>query len=143
MALGALANANDAYESWVVQSAGTLPVHLFPVLVDGRSHDEPFYTVMGFAPTAHGLGSISRVSQKQVVNVAQHGGLAAVLVARRPTDLKSSARMSVRPSAVRSSFLRRIKTMTEHPGVLQMRARTRLASFSGRLFNDGCLYRGV
>ena len=59
-----------------MQSAATLPVHLFPVLTDGRSHDEPFYAVMGFAPTDHGLGSICRVSQKQVVNVAQHGGLA-------------------------------------------------------------------
>ena len=74
---------NDPHESWVVQSAATLPVHLFPVVDgQGRTHDEPFYAVMGFAPTDHGLGIICRVSQKQVVNVAQRGGLAAG--ARRP-----------------------------------------------------------
>jgi carboxypeptidase Taq len=116
----ALASANDAHESWVVQSAGTLPVHLFPVLVDGRSHDEPFYTVMGFAPTAHGLGSICRVSQKQVVNVAQHGGLAAVLVARRPTDLKSSARMSVRPAQARDELAATIKKLRDLDGVIRL-----------------------
>jgi hypothetical protein len=64
-------------------------VHLFPCSTDGRSHDEPFYDVMGFAPTDHGLGSICRVSQKQVVNVAQRGGLAPVFVERiGPTDLQ-------------------------------------------------------
>ena len=60
----ALAKENDPYESWVVQSAATLPVHLFPVLTDGRSHDEPFYAVMGFAPTDHGLGhDLPRVAE--------------------------------------------------------------------------------
>jgi carboxypeptidase Taq len=79
-----------------VQAAATLPVHLFPVLDEhGRAHDEPFYAVMGFAPTDHGLGIIARVSQKQVVNVAQRGGLAAVLEGQRPNDLKSSTRSPV------------------------------------------------
>jgi carboxypeptidase Taq len=42
---------------------------------------------MGFAPTDNGLGIMCRVSQKQVVNVAQHGGMAAVLLAHPPAEL--------------------------------------------------------
>ena len=85
----ALAAQHDPHRQWVVQAAATLPVHLFPVLDEqGRTHEEPFYAVMGFAPTDHGLGIIARVSQKQVVNVAQRGGLAAVLVGYRPEDLE-------------------------------------------------------
>ena len=56
---------HDPHRHWVVQSAATLPVHLFPVLDEqGRTHEEPFYAVMGFAPTDHGIGIIARVSQK-------------------------------------------------------------------------------
>ncbi|HEU4617894.1 MAG TPA: hypothetical protein VFV10_07620, partial [Gammaproteobacteria bacterium] len=86
----ALAAQDDPYRSSVVQAVTTLPVHLFPV-VDrgGRVHSEPYYAVMGFAATEHGLGIICRVSQKQVVNVAQRGGLAAVLIGQRPAELKT------------------------------------------------------
>jgi hypothetical protein len=56
-------------------------VREFPVLApDGRVAMEPFYTVMGFAASDDGLAVLARASQKQVVNVAQHGGLCAVLV---------------------------------------------------------------
>jgi carboxypeptidase Taq len=93
----ALAAQHDPHRQWVVQAAATLPVHLFPVLDEqGRTHEEPHYAVMGFAPTDHGLGIIARVSQKQVVNVAQRGGLAAVLVGYPPHDLESSTRPPVR-----------------------------------------------
>jgi carboxypeptidase Taq len=92
----ALAQQDDPHRQWVVQAAGSLPVHLFTVLDDdGRTHEEPFYAVMGFAPTDHGLGIIARVSQKQVVNVAQRGGLAAVLVGHRPEHLQSATRTPV------------------------------------------------
>ncbi|HUQ53390.1 MAG TPA: hypothetical protein VM692_14280, partial [Gammaproteobacteria bacterium] len=92
----ALAAQDDPHRQWVVQAAATLPVNLFPVLDEqGRTHEEPFYAVMGFAPTDHGIGIIARVSQKQVVNVAQRGGLAAVLVGYRPEDLKSSIRSPI------------------------------------------------
>jgi carboxypeptidase Taq len=102
----ALAAQHDPHRQWVVQAATTLPVHLFPVLDEqGRTHEEPFYAVMGFAPTDHGLGIIARVSQKQVVNVAQRGGLAAVLVGYRPEDLRSSTRSPVQ-SDVASQELR-------------------------------------
>jgi carboxypeptidase Taq len=116
----ALAKENDPYESWVVQSAATLPVHLFPVLTDGSSHDEPFYAVMGFAPTDHGLGSICRVSQKQVVNVAQRGGLAPVLVGHRPADLRSSPRTLVRADQAREELAAAIKKLRDLDGVIRL-----------------------
>jgi len=116
----ALAKESDPYDSWVVQSAAPLPVHLFPVLTDGRSHDEAFYAVMGFAPTDHGLGVICRVSQKQVVNVAQHGGLAPVLVGHRPADLRSSLRKPVRPERAREELAAAIRKLRDLDGVIRL-----------------------
>jgi carboxypeptidase Taq len=89
----AVANADDCEASWVVQSATNLPVSEFPIVgADGRIFNEPFYAVMGFAPTENGLGIMCRVSQKQVVNVAQHGGMAAVLIAHAPDELRMPKR---------------------------------------------------
>jgi carboxypeptidase Taq len=62
---------------------------------EGRVHYEPFYSVLGFAPTDHGLAMLCRVSQKQVVNVAQHGGLAPVLIGYPPDDLRAPIRAAV------------------------------------------------
>jgi hypothetical protein len=70
-------------ERWVVQQLASIPVNEFPVVdADGRVHLEPFYTVMGFAATRYGVAVLGRASQKQVVNVAQRGGMCAVLVGR-------------------------------------------------------------
>jgi hypothetical protein len=70
-------------ERWVVQQLVTIPVREFPVLgPDGAVHSEPFYTVMGFAASDDGIAVLARASQKQVVNVAQHGGLCGVMVSR-------------------------------------------------------------
>ena len=72
-------------ERWVVQELASIPVSEFPVLGnDGKVHFEPFYTVMGFAPTKYGLSVLARASQKQVVNVAQRGGMCAVMIGRPP-----------------------------------------------------------
>jgi hypothetical protein len=72
--------AEDA-ERWVVQRLISLPVTDFPVIgPDGAIHDEPFYVVMGFAPSRYGLSAMARASQKQVVNVAQRGGMCALMV---------------------------------------------------------------
>jgi len=81
---GALAAAlADPDDRWVVQQLATIPVREFPVIgPDGAVHIEPFYTVMGFAASEHGVAILGRASQKQVVNVAQHGGLCGVLVSR-------------------------------------------------------------
>ena len=85
----AASQAEDPEQSWVLQAATRLPVHEFPVPgPTGRVFTEPFYAVMGFAPTENGLGTLCRVSQKQVVNVAQHGGMAALLLAHPPRDLR-------------------------------------------------------
>jgi len=70
-------------ESWVVQRLARIAVSEFPVVTDdGQVNVEPFYTVMGFAPTKYGVGVLGRASQKQVVNVAQRGGMCAVLIGK-------------------------------------------------------------
>jgi carboxypeptidase Taq len=93
----ALAGEGDDSHAWVVQSLTQLPVYEFPVVDDaGRVHEEPFYAVMGFAPTDGGLGMLCRVSQKQVVNVAQHGGLAALLIGYSPAELRAPVRATAR-----------------------------------------------
>ncbi|HEX4146507.1 MAG TPA: hypothetical protein VHY91_23605 [Pirellulales bacterium] len=79
-------------QAWVVQRVASLPVHEFPVVDDeGEVHIEPFYTVMGFAPSKYGLAIIGRASQKQVVNVAQRGGMCGILVGRPPARLVGPA----------------------------------------------------
>ena len=71
----------DEEDRWVVQQLASIPVREFPVVgPDGGVHVEPFYTVMGFAADEDGVAILARASQKQVVNVAQHGGLCGVLV---------------------------------------------------------------
>jgi hypothetical protein len=73
--------------SCVVQQKVDLPVVDVPVAVVDVDADggidivmEPFYVVMGFAATRAGLAILGRASQKQVVNVAQRGGIIPVLV---------------------------------------------------------------
>jgi carboxypeptidase Taq len=84
----ALALAGDPEQSWVVQAAAGLPVAGFPVVDEGgRIREEPFFVVLGFSPTGGGLGTGVRVSQKAVVNVARHGGLAVMLIGHPPADL--------------------------------------------------------
>jgi hypothetical protein len=66
---------------WVVQQAAPIPVKNFHVLDDADAvHMEPFYVVMGFAPSRYGVALMARASQQHVVNVAQHGGMCAVMV---------------------------------------------------------------
>jgi hypothetical protein len=73
----------DPDERWVVQQVATIPVREFPVLGPGGAlHAEAFYTVMGFAANEEGVAVLARASQKQVVNVAQHGGICGVMVSR-------------------------------------------------------------
>jgi len=75
-------------EHWVVQQLASIPVSEFPVLgSDGKAHVEPFYVVMGFAATKYGIAVLGRASQKQVVNVAQRGGMCAIMMGRPPTQL--------------------------------------------------------
>jgi len=78
-------------DRWVVQQLASIPVREFPIMTaEGRVHAEPFYTVMGFAASEHGMAILARASQKQVVNVAQRGGLAAVMVSRSVPEIGST-----------------------------------------------------
>jgi len=71
-----------------VQQRGRLPVNEFRVVgTEGKVHVEAFYSVMGFAPSKYGLAILGRASQKHVVNVAQRGGMCAVVHSRAPTRL--------------------------------------------------------
>jgi hypothetical protein len=71
----------------VVQTLTPIPIQEFPVVAaDGRVSFEPFYTVWGFAPTTFGVASLGRASQKQVVNVAQRGGLCTLAVGYAEPD---------------------------------------------------------
>jgi hypothetical protein len=73
---------------WVVQRLVSIPVGEFPFVGDdGTVHLEPFYTVLGFAATKYGLAILGRASQKQVVNVAQRGGMCSILIGRPPGRL--------------------------------------------------------
>jgi hypothetical protein len=76
----ALERALADSERWVVQQVASIPLSEFPVIgPDGQVRSEPFYTVMGYAPTKDGLAVLGRASQKQVVNVAQRGGMCVVM----------------------------------------------------------------
>jgi hypothetical protein len=75
-------------DRWVVQQLASIPVSEFPVVSpDGKVHIEPFYLVMGFAPSKYGVAILGRASQKQVVNVAQRGGMCAVMIGPPPNRL--------------------------------------------------------
>jgi hypothetical protein len=85
----------DGGNKWVVQQLASLPVSEFPVVgPDGTVHSEPFHVVMGFAPTQYGVAITVRASQKQVVNVAQRGGMCVVFVGRPARPLQGPAPMN-------------------------------------------------
>jgi hypothetical protein len=84
----AMEHALADQDRWVVQQLASIPVSEFPVVgPDGKAHVEPFYVVMGFAATKYGLAVLGRASQKQVVNVANRGGMCGVFVGRPPGRL--------------------------------------------------------
>jgi hypothetical protein len=81
----ALGAALEAPASMVVQRLAPLPVVDFPVVGrDEQLHVEPFFLVLGLAPTDDGVAVLGRASQKLVVNVAQRGGLVVAAVAKGP-----------------------------------------------------------
>lgn len=84
----AIQHAVTQAERWVIQQLAPIPVSEFPVIDDsGKVHVEPFYTVMGFAPSKYGVAILGRASQKQVVNVAQRGGMCVVAIGHPPGRL--------------------------------------------------------
>jgi hypothetical protein len=76
-----LATALADEELWVVQSLSPIPVLEVPTLAaDGTLQPEMYYHVMGYASGPERLAILARASQRQVVNVAQRGGMCAVMV---------------------------------------------------------------
>ncbi|MEZ0334975.1 MAG: hypothetical protein ACAI18_13275 [Gemmatimonadales bacterium] len=68
-------------EVWVLQRLAAIPVLEVPSLsADGTLQPEPFYHVMGYASGPGDIAILARASQRQVVNVAQRGGMAAVMI---------------------------------------------------------------
>jgi hypothetical protein len=68
---------------WVAQKLAIVTAYEFPVVQPDTSVSaQPFYVVFGFAPTKYGTAILGRASQKQVVNVAQKGGICVVLVGK-------------------------------------------------------------
>ena len=67
-----------------MQQVAPITVKSFHVL-DGvdQLHVEPFYIVMGFAPSRYGVALVARASQQAVVNVAKDGGMCAVMVSAK------------------------------------------------------------
>ena len=73
-------------ELWVLQRLAQIPVLEVPTLgADGELRPETFYHVMGFASSPTGLAVLARASQRQVVNVAQGGGMCAVMLVEETT----------------------------------------------------------
>lgn len=71
-------------DRWVVQQVAQIPVKSFHVLDESdRLSVEPFYIVMGFAPSRYSVAMVARASQQSVVNLAQHGGMCAVMVSAK------------------------------------------------------------
>jgi hypothetical protein len=73
---GLAAALADRDDTWVLQARVPLPT-----LEVG---DETFHVVLGFVPSRYGVGVLARASQGQVVNVAQRGGMCAVVVGATP-----------------------------------------------------------
>jgi hypothetical protein len=77
----AIAAAVASPGRWVAQRYVDPVVKDFPVLgADGGISLEEFYVVCGFTATPDGIAVLGRASKRRVVNVAQQGGLTAVLV---------------------------------------------------------------
>jgi hypothetical protein len=90
----AIERAVASPDRWVVQQLAAIPVVEFPVVgSNGEVYSEPFYTVLGFAPSKYGVAIMGRASQKQVVNVAQRGGMFVVSVGHPPGRLVGPERV--------------------------------------------------
>ena len=65
---------------WIAQEYRKISSKTFPTVDEnGEIVFEEFYTVYGLAGTPEGLGILGRASQRKIVNVAQKGGIVAVL----------------------------------------------------------------
>lgn len=76
----ALSTAIAAPDAWVVQGYRPVAEKDFPIIdEDGNLGQAEYFTVLGLFPSTQRLGILGRASRRKVVNVAQKGGLVAVL----------------------------------------------------------------
>lgn len=76
----ALERAVAAPDAWVVQGYRPVAEKDFPVIdEEGNLGLAEYFTVLGLFPSTQRLGILGRASRRKVVNVAQKGGLVAVL----------------------------------------------------------------
>jgi hypothetical protein len=92
----ALADTNDR---WVMQETARIPVKSFHVLDDSGLHVQPFYVVMGIAPSHYGVAMLVRASQRTVVNIAQQGGTCAVMVSAKALHTAAYRAMQSAPKS--------------------------------------------
>jgi hypothetical protein len=87
----------DESDRWVAQETAHIPRKSFHVLDDkGELQLVPFNVVMGIAPSHYGVAMLVRASQGRIVNIAQQGGLCAVMVSAKALH---TALYRARPSA--------------------------------------------
>ena len=87
----------DQDDRWVAQETAHIPVKSFHVLNDeGELQVVPFNVVMGIAPSHYGVAMLVRASQGKIVNIAQQGGLCAVMVSAKALH---TAAYRARPAA--------------------------------------------
>jgi hypothetical protein len=87
----------DPNDRWVAQETAHIPVKSFHVLNDkGELQVVPFNVVMGIAPSHYGVAMLVRASQGKIVNIAQQGGLCAVMVSAKALH---TAMYRARPAA--------------------------------------------
>jgi hypothetical protein len=76
----ALARAVGESGNWVVQAYHPVAEKDFPIIdEEGNIGRAEYFTVLGLFASEQRLGILGRASRKKVVNVAQKGGVVAVL----------------------------------------------------------------
>ena len=77
-----LQRALSGTDQWVVQTLVPIFEREYRIADDGDTRLVRVFTVLGFFASRDGVAMMARASRADVVNVAQHGGLCAVLIGR-------------------------------------------------------------
>ncbi|MBI1884315.1 MAG: hypothetical protein HYS08_08965 [Chlamydiae bacterium] len=83
--------------SYVLQKRCATRKKKFPILDEkGRVTEKNLNVVCGFIYSPYGLGILGRASQREIVNVAQQGGMTAILISENEFDIKQTKKLSSR-----------------------------------------------
>jgi hypothetical protein len=77
-----LERALSGTDQWVTQTLVPIFEREYRIADDGATRSVRVFTVLGFFASRDGVAMMARASRADVVNVAQHGGLCAVLIGR-------------------------------------------------------------